>query len=171
MTEKAEGAISERSTLTEAEKSFVHKIAEHYHITDGMEWERGYVIGWMIINYPAKQSADDIATTLDIPREPVDWIADLLTPPGVYTREEIPGTDDYYITLNDSAWPNAVEHSFRRIPEFHAAVVHGLEVLKDQPSKRLERLARMEELYGVISRKIEGVFDVFEEHRSKASAS
>ncbi|XKK60757.1 hypothetical protein HFP71_34290 [Streptomyces sp. ARC32] len=67
MTEKIEGAISERSTLTEAEKSFVHKIAEHYHITDGMEWERGYVIGWLIINYPAKQSANEIAKALDIP--------------------------------------------------------------------------------------------------------
>jgi hypothetical protein len=170
MTKKIEGALSERSTLTEAEKSFVHKIAEHYHITDGMEWERGYVIGWMIINYPAKQSANDIAKTLDIPREPVDWIADLLTPPGVYTREDIPGTDDYYLTLNDGAWPNAVEHSFRRIPEFHSAVQHGLEVLKDQPEERLERLKRMEKLYGVISRKLEGVFDVFEEHRNSTTA-
>ncbi|MGW0826405.1 hypothetical protein [Streptomyces sp. NPDC002845] len=171
MTENTEGVISERSTLTEAEKSFVYKIAEHYHITDGMEWERGYVIGWMIVCFPAKQSADDIAKALDIPREPVDWIADLLTPPGVYTREEIPGTDNYYITLNDAAWPNAVEHSFRRIPEFHTAVQHGLEVLKDQPEERVERLRRMEELYGVISRKLEGVFDVFDAHREKTSAA
>lgn len=171
MTEKNEGVISERSTLTEAEKSFVQKIAQHYHTTDGMEWERGYVIGWMIINYPAKQSADDIAKTLDIPREPVDWIVDLLTPPGVYTREAIPGTDDYYVTLNDGAWPNAVEHSFRRIPEFHAAVQHGIEVLKDQPDERLERLKRMEELYGVLTRKLEGVFDAFEAHRNKAPTS
>ncbi|XKK60756.1 hypothetical protein HFP71_34285 [Streptomyces sp. ARC32] len=99
----------------------------------------------------------------------MDWIADLLTPPGVYSREEIPGADDYYITLNDGAWPNAVEHSFRRIPEFHSAVQHGLEVLKDQPEERLERLKRMENLYGVISRKLEGVFDVFEEHRNSAA--
>lgn len=169
MSEKIEGALSERSTLSDAEKSFVHKIAEHYHITDGMEWERGYVIGWLIINFPAKQSANEIARALDIPREPVDWVADLLTPPDVYTREQIPGTDDYYLTLNDGSWPNAVEHSFRRIPEFHAAIQHGLEVLQDQPEERLGRLRRMETLYGVLSSNLKGVFEAFEQHRRSAT--
>lgn len=170
MTEKTEGTISERSSLTEAEKSFVYKIAQHYHDTDGMEWERGFVIGWFIINYPAKQSADDIAKALDIPREPVDWIAGLLTPPGVLIREEIPGTDNYYLTLDDSAWPVAVEHSFRKIPDFHSAIRHGLEVLKDEPADRLQRLVRMEELYGVISRELEGVFEIFERKKKERSA-
>ncbi|MCF6522340.1 hypothetical protein [Streptomyces sp. JJ36] len=167
MTENIEGALSPRSTLTEAEKSFVHKVAAHYHDTDGMEWERGYVIGWVIINYPAKQSAGDIAKALDIPRAPVDWIADLLTPPGVLIREDIPGGDDYYITLNDSAWPVAVEHSFRKIPNFHSVMRHGLEVLRDEPAERLERLVRMEQLYGVISKELDGVFDIFDEHRKE----
>lgn len=168
MTEKTEGAISERSTLTEAEKSFVHKIAENY-LADGMQLEHGYVIGWMMICSPAKQSASQIAAALDIPREPVDWVAGLLTPAGVFTREEIAGGDDYYLTIDEAAWPNVLERSFRQIPAFYLTFQQGMEMFKDEPEERTERLRRMEELYGVLSQKMEGVFDAFEAHRTRAA--
>src|SRR5882724_11699576 len=90
--------------LPEAQRAFVEKIAQYYYDNDGMPHERGRVIGWLIISDPKKERASEIADRLGIDRVDVAGTTEKLIPATVLTREDIDGSDDYYVEMGDNAW-------------------------------------------------------------------
>ncbi|MFE0801583.1 hypothetical protein [Streptomyces sp. NPDC058812] len=153
--------------LTEGERSFVHKVAQHYRNTDNMAWNYGYVFGYLMICTPVRQRAGQIAEALGVTRDDVDHVAKLLVTPGVFERRDEPGTDDYWMWLPEGNWPKAVRYSLVNMPRFHAVLERGLEVLADAPPERRERIATLEHLYRHLAVEIPAVFDRFENATAK----
>ncbi|MEV8129119.1 hypothetical protein AB0P07_34660 [Streptomyces sp. NPDC085944] len=147
--------------LNEGERDYVNRVAEHYRDTDNMAWEHGYVIGWLMISDPVQQSAAELCETLGVTREAVDHIDKLLVPPGVLTRQELPG-GEYALAMSVDVWPKTVQHSMLSLPSFHTVMRHGLDVLADEPEERCRRIANMERFFRYLGEEIPAVFDRYE---------
>ncbi|MET9565855.1 hypothetical protein [Streptomyces tauricus] len=148
--------------LSEGERSFVHKVAEHYRNTDNMDWNYGYVFGYVMICSPVEQRVSQIVEALGVTRDDVDHVAKLLVTPGVFDKREEPGSDDYWMWLPEHNWPKAVRYSLVNIPKFHEVLVRGLEVLEGASAERRERVVRLEHLYRHLAAEVPAVFDRFE---------
>ncbi|MBQ1093744.1 hypothetical protein [Streptomyces sp. B93] len=153
--------------LTEAERGFVHKVAEHYRNTDNMAWNYGYVFGYLMICTPVQQRASQIIEALGVTREDVERVSQLLVTPGVFERRDEPGDDDFLMWLPDGNWPKAVRYSLVNMPRFHEVLRRGLEVLADAPPERRERIATLEHLYRHLAVEIPAVFDRYETATAK----
>jgi hypothetical protein len=149
--------------LSEAEEALVQGVADYYHMNDGMAFGRGRAIGWMIIAEPAVQSANQICATVGCERAEIDYVADLLVPPGVLVRSPAPDPDDYLLRMDDSAWPNRMQVVFANIPNFHRIMQHGVEVLADAPEERRQRVVNMERLFRYLSAEIPTILDGWNE--------
>jgi DNA-binding MarR family transcriptional regulator len=136
-----------------SEREFVRRIGLYYE-KDGMAADRGEVIGWLVISDPPRQSASEIIRKLQVSRETVDRVADQLVPAGFLSREDIPGGDDYYLTLQDSAWPAVVQHTFASFPRFHKVMEDGLAALSGEDSRRTARLSNMERLFAYLAKEL-----------------
>jgi DNA-binding MarR family transcriptional regulator len=143
-----------------AEREFVRRIGLYYE-KDGMAADRGEVIGWLVISDPPRQSASEIVTKLGISRETVDRVADQLVPAGFLSREDI-SDDDYYLTLQDSAWPAVVQHTFASFPRFHQVMRDGLAALSGEDPRRLARLSNMERLFDYLARELPVLWQRYE---------
>lgn len=108
----------------------------------------------MVICDPPTQSANQVAATVGATRDEVDYIADLLVPPGVLVQSPGPSPDDYLIRMEDSAWPKRMEIVFANIPNFHRIMVHGLEVLAGALPERRQRVANTERLFRYLKTEI-----------------
>ncbi|OEV02636.1 hypothetical protein [Streptomyces oceani] len=161
MTEQADQPPPAAS-LTEKERAFVHKVAEHYRRIDNMAWNTGYVFGYMMICDPAEQRVSQIVEALGVTAGDVDHAAKLLATPGVFEKHEEPGGDDYRLVLPEHNWPKAVRHSLVHMPKFHQVLQRGLEVLDGASEERRERLVRLEHLYSHLATEVPAVFDRFE---------
>ncbi|MHC0432836.1 hypothetical protein ACX6XY_22070 [Streptomyces sp. O3] len=147
--------------LSEGERDYVDRIAEHYRDTDKMAWDHGYLIGWLMISDPVEQSVEQLVKTLGVSRDAVDHIDRLLTPPGVLTRREL-SDGEYALTMTTDVWPNNVRQALLAMPNFHAVMRHGLEVLEDAPDERRRRLVNMEAFFRYLGRELPAVFDRYE---------
>jgi hypothetical protein len=148
--------------LTEAEREFVHKIAEHYRDTDNMAWDHGYLIGWLMISDPIEQRASELQQALGVSRDAIDHISRILVEPGVLDRSEMPD-GDYKLSLGHDAWPKLLRQSLVSMPSFHAVMVDGLEMLAQEPEQRLRRIANMERFYRYLGTEIPAIFDRYQE--------
>jgi DNA-binding MarR family transcriptional regulator len=156
-------------SLSAAENVVVNGVAEYYWQNDGMPHDRGRVIGWLIISDPPRQSTKELQDRLGVDREAIDRVADQLVPANVILREE--GADgEYYLSMTDDSWPNAVRHVFANFPEFHDILRYGLEVLSDAPGERRERTIRLERLFGFLAAEIPALLDRYE-RQTAATAS
>jgi hypothetical protein len=149
--------------LPEAQRAFVEQLAQYYYENDGMPHSRGQVIGWLIISEPKKQRASEIARRLDIDRADVDWITGKLIPAAVLVREDIDGSDDYYVEMGDNAWVNRMQQVFSKIPEFHQILAEGVALLEDSDGTRRQRVVTMERFFGYLATEIPGIFDRYRE--------
>ncbi|WP_262704972.1 MULTISPECIES: hypothetical protein [Streptomyces] len=147
--------------LTEGERDYVNRVAEHYRDTDRMAWDHGFIIGWMMICDPVEQSAHQLCETLGVSREAVDHIDKLLVPPGVLTRNELPD-GEYTLSMSVDVWPKTVQHSMLALPSFHSVMEHGLNVLADAPEERRRRVANMERFFRYLGEELPAVFDRYE---------
>lgn len=155
------------SGLTEAEREFVHTVAEHYRDTDNMAWEHAYLIGWLMISDPIAQHASELQQKLGVSREAVDHISRLLVAPGVLERSDLPD-GDYTLSLGHDAWPRILRQALVHMPSLHAVMADGLETLAGEPEQRLRRLANMERFYRFLGSEIPAIFDRYEEPASPA---
>jgi hypothetical protein len=136
-------------TLTAPERAFVDEIARHYHEAHGVTWEKGRVMGWMIISDPAAQTLQQICAAVDATSESIEQLIEQLTLAGLYERIETPGEEDRY-RLVDHGYPKAVADTFASWPEYHQIFRYGLEVLAGASEERRRRVADIEELFGFI---------------------
>lgn len=147
--------------LTEGERDYVDRIAEHYHDTDNMAWDHGYLIGWLMISDPIEQSTTQLCETLGVSRESVDHIDRLLVPPGVLTHEDGPD-GEYTLAMSPDVWPRIVQHSMLAVPSFHSVMQHGLDVLDGEPEERRRRLVQMEKFFRYLGEELPAVFDRYQ---------
>ncbi|MFG2129196.1 hypothetical protein ACGFNV_15540 [Streptomyces sp. NPDC048751] len=154
--------------LTAAERIIVDGVAEYYWQNDGMPHERGRVIGWLIISDPVEQTTAELIARLGTTREAIDRVADQLVPAHVIFRKDIPGTDEYALSMNDESWPNAVLEVFANIPEFDRILCDAQETLKDEDPERRARLDRTQHLFGFIAREIPSVLTTYAEREQTA---
>jgi hypothetical protein len=154
--------IPEAPGLTEAEREFVHKIAEHYRDTDNLAWEHGYLIGWLLISDPIAQPGSQLQQTLGVSQDAVDHISRLLVPPGILDRSDLPN-GDYTLSLVPDGWPRLLRQALVRMPSFHAVIVDGIEALAGEPEQRLRRIADMERFYRYLGAELPAVFDRYQE--------
>lgn len=132
-----------------------------------MPHERGRVIGWLIISDPPRQSTADLMTRLGVDREAIDRVADQLVPANVIHREDGAG-GEYYLSMTDDSWPNAVRHVFANFPEFHEILSYGLEVLSTATPARRERAVRLERLFGFLAAEIPALLDRYQRQTAVA---
>lgn len=147
--------------LTEGERDYVNRVAEHYRDTDNMAWEHGFLIGWLMICDPVEQSAGQLCETLGVRRESVDHIDALLVPPGVLTRKDLPD-GEYALAMSLDVWPKTVQHAMLAVPSFHSVMEHGLKVLEGEPEERRRRLLNMERFFRYLGEELPAVFDRYE---------
>lgn len=160
--------------LTDGERTFVEKVAEYYHVNDGMPHERGRVVGWLMICEPAAQTADDIARTLGVPRAAVDRIVDQLTPENdpvsVFERTGAL-TGNYTVRLRENSWAPKVRGIFAEFPDFHSIARKGLTGMRaaGASEERLRRLATMERFLGFVSTEMPAILERYERQRTAKS--
>ncbi|MFJ8148778.1 hypothetical protein ACIQ8D_31415 [Streptomyces sp. NPDC096094] len=147
--------------LTEDERDYVNRVAEHYRDTDNMAWEHGFLIGWLMICDPVEQSATQLCKALGVRRESVDHIDALLVPPGVLTHKDLPD-GEYALAMSIDVWPKTVQHSMLAVPSFHSVMEHGLQVLDGEPEERRRRLVSMERFFRYLGEELPAVFDRYE---------
>jgi hypothetical protein len=153
--------------LTDAERRFVDRVADYYHMNDGMPLDRGRVLGWLMICDPPQQRASHIAESLGAGRAEVDRIVDQLTATaerdyGVFERVEIPGTDDYRVRMIEGRWVQQIKRVFAGIPEFHEAVRFGLEAVADAPESRRRRLLNMDQMLSHLAVELPAIWARYE---------
>ncbi|NGO73147.1 MarR family transcriptional regulator [Streptomyces boncukensis] len=178
--ERAPGAAGAAADLSEGERAFVEKIAEHYHTNDGMPLERGRVLGWLMICDPPEQSAAQLADRLGSDRDAVDRIVAQLVPDadhdGVFQRTYPDdgddgsggdGSGDYTVWMREGRWAAQVKAAFAGIPDFHRIVQGGLLELADAAPERRRRLERMEHFLGYLSVEIPQIWDRYEQQQAR----
>jgi hypothetical protein len=158
--------IPQAPGLNAAEKGFVHKFAEGYKQTDNMSWAYSYTMGWLIISEPVEQRASQLVDTLGVTRDDVDHVSKFLATPGVAERRELPDQDDYVLSIPDGNWPKAVRYSMKKIPEFHAILQRGLELLDGATDERRRRIVELERIYRHLADEIPQVFERYEQSTS-----
>lgn len=144
--------------LTEGERSFVGKVADYYFANDGMERDRGRVIGWLMICDPWRQTASQLSATLEVPRETVDRIVQQITPlnddKSVFAREGELTDPDYTVWMQENRWAPKIEKIFADLPALHKIITSGLEVIDGASDDRRRRLANMERFLGYVSAEV-----------------
>jgi hypothetical protein len=149
--------------LNAVEKGFVHRFAEHYKRVDNLSWAYSYTMGWLVISEPVEQRASQLVDTLGVTRDDVDHVSRLLATPGVVERRELPGQDDYVLSLPDGNWPKIVSYSLTKIPSFHAILQRGLELLDGATDERRRRIVELERIYRHLADEIPQIFERYEQ--------
>lgn len=111
----------------------------------------GRILGWLLICEPPHQSAEDLATALDISRGSVSMAMKMLLRNNAVERCTVPGSRRTHYRLRPGFWLDEAAEKARQANEWVKQTERGLDLLADAPPASRERLEEAREMYAFLA--------------------
>src|SRR5437764_2589358 len=103
----------------------------------------GRVLGWLLVCDPDSQSAEDFANVLHGSRGSVSMTTRALIRGGMVERRTLRGDRRTYYRIRPESWTAVLEEQQRSTKRLRTIAERGLELLKDEPAARKQRLEEL----------------------------
>lgn len=144
------GTVVGMDAPTEAELDFTDAVAAFF-AREGMPLIPGRVIGWLLISDPPEQTSARLAEVLQVSRSSIGTATRMLTPSGLVEGIRKRGDREEYFRIAADGWSRMLARRYGYATTFRDLLGQGLEVLRDAPAERRERLQNVHALYGFLA--------------------
>jgi DNA-binding transcriptional regulator GbsR (MarR family) len=107
----------------------------------------GRVLGWLLVNAPEPQTAEEMAEALQASRGAISMATQTLTTVGLISRRSLPGSRRAYYEARPETLGRALANRFSSITAVRKAVESALEVLGEAGPERRRALLYLKEMY------------------------
>jgi DNA-binding transcriptional regulator GbsR (MarR family) len=131
----------------------------------------GRLFGWLLISEPPYQSPAELATVLAASKGSISTSIRLLTQMGLIERHIVPGARHGHFRLQEDAILKIIRHGLEQeIEMFRKLAKRGLELMKDIPDERKERLVEMQSRYAYLNKVFPELLENYERNHLKKRA-
>jgi DNA-binding transcriptional regulator GbsR (MarR family) len=138
--------------------SFADEVGMFYEDV-GLPRAWGRLLGWLLVCEPEFQSAEDFATVLHGSRGSVSMTTRALIRSGMVERRTVRGDRRTYYRIRPESWTAVLEEQQRSTKRLRTLAEQGLELLKDEPPERRQRLEHLRSLMSFFEQKLPGLID------------
>ncbi len=118
-----------------------------YFANAGLPRMPGRILGWLLVCEPPHQSADELATALQVSAGSISMAVRMLVQAGAVERYARPGSRQTFYRLRPGFWLHEAEQKALQAAEWRKLADRGLTMLDDLPSEdRAARSVRLEEM-------------------------
>jgi len=146
------------SVLDPRQEDYVARMGELFSQL-GHQRIAGRLLGWLLICDPPHQSATQLATVSGASKASVSINLRLLVAAGLVERTGVPGQRRTHYQLRPAAWTLDLRAKLAQTAELRRLADEGLDLLKDAPAIRRERLGAMRDFYAFMERELPAVID------------
>ena len=158
-----EGAM-ENGGPTEELVSFADEVGLFYEDL-GLPRAWGRLLGWLLVCEPDFQCAEDFANVLHGSRGSVSMTTRALIRSGMVERRTLRGDRRTYYRIRPDSWTTVLEEQQRSTKRLRTLAERGLELLKDEPPERRERLEQLHSLMAFFERELPALIDDWRSQR------
>jgi DNA-binding transcriptional regulator GbsR (MarR family) len=158
-----EGAM-ENGDPPEELVSFADEVGLFYEDV-GLPRAWGRLLGWLLVCEPDFQSAEDFANVLHGSRGSVSMTTRALIRSGMVERRTLRGDRRTYYRIRPDSWTTVLEEQQRSTKRLRTLAEQGLELLKDEPPERKQRLEELHSLMAFFERELPGLIDDWRRQR------
>jgi DNA-binding transcriptional regulator GbsR (MarR family) len=141
-------------STSQSELLFVEEIAVAFEEA-GFPRMSGRVLGWLLICEGHEQTAQDLAENLHASKGSISTATRLLITAGLVERRSQPGERKDRYRVNTDAWESLLRRRLAEATSFRRLIGQGLELLKEFPDSRRDRLWQVHELYVWLDRELQ----------------
>lgn len=131
--------------------AFIEKMGV-FGIESGMPRSVARVIGYLLVCEPTHQSAEKIASDLQLSTGAVSNAVNLLQQAKLLKRVTFPGDRRYYYEFNPDGWKESLTARLKTLPRGVELANEGLKISKNNP-----RLEHMRDFYQVLNVELEAL--------------
>jgi len=158
-----EGAM-ENGGPTEELVSFADEVGLFYEDL-GLPRAWGRLLGWLLVCEPDFQCAEDFANVLHGSRGSVSMTTRALIRSGMVERRTLRGDRRTYYRIRPDSWTTVLEEQQRSTKRLRTLAERGLELLKDEPPQRRQRLDELHSLMAFFERELPALIDDWRRQR------
>lgn len=127
----------------------------------------GRVLGWLLLNSPQPQSAEDLAEALQASRGAISMSTRTLLNVGLIARRRYPADRKIYYEVLPETLARSITARFSSITHIRHAVEEGIGLLADEPPERTRTLRYIREMYLFIETEILRVMQDWEKRSAE----
>ena len=149
---------------TEELVSFADEVGLFYEDL-GLPRAWGRLLGWLLVCEPDFQCAEDFANVLHGSRGSVSMTTRALIRSGMVERRTLRGDRRTYYRIRPDSWTTVLEEQQRSTKRLRTLAERGLELLKDEPPQRRQRLDELHSLMAFFERELPALIDDWRRQR------
>lgn len=137
----------------------------------GMTGAPGRVLGWLLVCQPAHQSAEELATGLQLSRGSVSMAVNSLQVAGAVERIKLPGKRATYYRMKPGFWLNEATSKAQLARQWSRLAEQGITELSQDPDFDAGRLEETRNVYEFLAEHYERIELSWREQNGDPSAT
>ncbi|MGH8793894.1 MAG: GbsR/MarR family transcriptional regulator [Stackebrandtia sp.] len=136
------------------QRTSLHDFADEigmYFEEKGLPRIPGRIFGWLLVCDPPYQSAEELATELQISRGSISTAMQMMTRGGSVERHHVRGSRRTYYRVRPGRWLDEAAKQARQAAEMVKVADRGLEMLAGASPEQRQRLQEMHDMYDFLS--------------------
>ena len=154
------------TNTAELEQQFIEDVGI-YCDQLGMPKMAGRIFARLLICDPRHQSQQELADYLQASKGSISTSSRMLIQLGIMERVCFPKDRNDYYRIKSNVWPEHFRSQMDRFIVFKKLIARGLDILKNSPKTKKDRLSEMWDFYCWLEEEVPRLFDRWEKHNYK----
>jgi len=137
---------------------------------EGFPRMAGRILGWLLICYPPRQSAGELAEALQASRGSISTMTQLLTRIGLIERLGVPGERQDYFQIRPDAGTYLLREEFRILRTGREILERGRSLMDGQAPENRRRLEEFIDFYAFFEREWPDLLERWERERERRAS-
>lgn len=151
--------------LSESQAQFVDQFGTLFE-GEGMPRIAGRILAWLILCDPPEQSANDLASLLNISGGSANTMVRMLETVGYVEHTGVPGSRRKLYRLKPNVWLNTLKGRMPWMTLFRQLAETGLDSVEPLPERSEASLTEMRDLYQFLEERFPKLLQEWEEGRA-----